>query len=191
MADRPWLWPARVLLAAAILAGLASLSNLPLGREPEQGVVRLAWRMVGERVSLCRTRSPEELERTVAHMRQPLACRVRLLPYRLQVTLDGARIIDRPVVSAGAQGDRPLYVQEDLPLVPGPHRLEMTFTASPELARGAGGIEVSSEEERATLEAALAKARSFRLERSLASRAGRIVLIELDEQAGEFRVTGN
>jgi hypothetical protein len=179
-----------VLLAAALLAGIAWLSNLPLGREPDQGVVRLAWRMVGERVSLCRRRSAAELEGMVPHMRQPLDCRVRLLPYRLRVTLDGAPVIDRPVESAGAQGDRPLFVQEELAVSPGPHRLEMTFTAAPGLARGAGGIEVRGEEERAALEAALAKARAFRLERSLDIRAGRIVLVELVEEQGEFRVTG-
>lgn len=190
MPERLWLWPLRLALAAAVLALIGLLSNLPQGSAPSQGLVRLAWRTVGEQVQLCRARSAEELSRIAPHMRQPLECRQRTLPYRLEVWVDGSQRIALPVRSAGAQGDRPLYVQAELPLAPGAHELKIDFSVSTAAALGPEGIDAEGDAQREALRTALAKAEPFRGEFRVESRPGRIILVELDESGQRFRVTG-
>ena len=190
MAERAWIWPARVAVAAVLLAAIAALSNLPYGRTPDTALLKLAWRTVGEQVPVCRTRGEAELSRLAPHMRQAEKCRVHTLPYRLVVRVDGTGRIDRPVLSAGAQGDRPLYVQEELVLSAGTHRLEIEFSASPELTRTASGIPVDSEPQRSAVRAALERAARFRADLSIEAAPGRIVLVELDQDRARFRVSG-
>ena len=191
MAERWWSWPGRIAVAGIVLGLIAGLSNLPYGREPREALLRLAWRAVGEQVQLCRERSAEELNRLAPHMRQPLDCHARTLPYQLTVHIDGARRLARVVTSVGAQGDRPLYVQEELALPPGEHRLEIRFAPSPALARDpASGIEVAGAAQAQALERALSAAPTFATIESVTAEAGQIVLVELDEDGRRFRITG-
>lgn len=190
MAEPWWQWPGRIVVGGALLGLVGLLSNLPAGTPAHDGLLRLAWRSAGESVRLCRQRSAEELSRLAPHMRQPQECHQRTLPYRLRVRVDGAERIAHPVRAVGARGDRPLYVQQELPLAPGQHALEISFTVAPELARGPEGIAVADDAQRAALEAALQSARGFHEATTVQVRAGRIVLVELDEQGGAFRVTG-
>lgn len=185
-----WLWPARVAVVAIALAGIAWLSNQPYGRPSADGLLRLAWRTAGEQVRLCRRRSAEELNRLTQHMRQAEDCRSRTLPYRLQVRVDGALRVERAVRSVGARGDRPLYVHEELPLAPGTYRVEVSYRVAPELARGPDGIAVDTPEQAKALDEALAAAADFHGQAQVQARAGRIVLVDLDESAGRFRVEG-
>jgi len=190
MASRAGNWAARAVLAAVLLVAIAALSELPYGRAPDKARLRLAWRTVGEQVPVCRHRSEEELSRLAPHMRLAEECRVHTLPYHLVVRLDGSTRIDRPVVSAGAQGDRPLYVQEELALAPGRHTLEIAFSASPELARTASGIPMETDAQRSAVTAALERAAHYRAELHLQAEPGRIVLVELDQDRARFRVSG-
>jgi hypothetical protein len=190
MAEPWWRWPGRLLVAGLLAGLLGLLSDLPYGAPASQGLLRLAWRTVGEQVQLCRRRSAEELSRLAPHMRQPLDCRVRTLPYRLQVRVDGTQRVARAVAPAGARGDRPLYVQEELALAPGPHRLELAFTVAPGLAEGAEGIAVDDAAQRQALERALAGAVNFAGEFQVQARPGRTILVELDEQGRRFRLRG-
>ncbi len=189
MAERGgvWLWCGRVLGAAVLLAAIALISNVPSGADARQGLLRLAWRTVGEQVRLCRQRSAEELSRMLPHMRQTQDCSLRSLPYRLEVRVDGAPRIARAVASAGARGDRPLFVQEDLALEPGPHTVQISFAAVPETARDASGTAAESE----ALHEALARAHRYEGTLSVQGRAGRILLVELDEARQGFRVSGD
>jgi len=187
MAERGvWLWGGRVLAGAAVAAGIALASNVPSGVEAHTGVLRLAWRTVGEQVRLCRQRSAEELSRMLPHMRQLQDCRLRSLPYRLEVRVDGVSRIAREVDSAGARGDRPLFVQEDLPLQPGPHTVQVAFAAVVET--GQGGAE--SEESKAEHEA-LARAHRYEDTLHVQARPGRVVLVQLDEARQGFLLHGN
>jgi len=122
----------RFALAAAVVVGtgaaLAALSSAPYTAEPtDRAIVRLAWRARGERVRECHRRSAEELARLPQHMRQEEVCERRILPYRLQVDLDGARVVDELVRAGGAREDRPLFVFHDLSVMPGTHHLQITF----------------------------------------------------------------
>jgi len=118
---------ATVLLVAAV----AGLSRVPyaLGGE-EQATLRLSWRLQGEAVEECRDLSPEELERLPVHMRAARTCKSRGVSYALEAKVDGQPLVRDVVHPAGARGDRPVYVLEDVPLAPGPHRVSVTFRRS-------------------------------------------------------------
>ncbi len=141
---------------SALLLGLTALgSRWPQGADTEQAVLRLGWRLTGQVRQSCRELSPEELERRPVHMRVPRECTSTPLAYDLTAVVDGAVIVEKKVSPAGLRADRPLTVEEDLPIAPGEHRLTVTF--APE-DRDSGG-------------------RALALERRLRFEAGRVVLI--------------
>src|SRR5262245_38979074 len=111
--------------AVVVLAGLGWLSRIHYVAEASNGgVVRLAWRTPGTRVRECRHRTPEEMAKLPAHMREGEVCERKTLPYLLTITLDGSR--DSTVVRpAGVQQDRPLYVYREMPVAPGSHRVQV------------------------------------------------------------------
>jgi hypothetical protein len=114
---------------AGVLALLRLASFVPYTAERDVGaIVRLAWRARGERVRDCRRRTPDELAKLPAHMRQEEVCEGRILPYRLVVELDGAAAVNQLIHGAGAREDRPLYVFQDLVVPPGMHRIALSFT---------------------------------------------------------------
>jgi hypothetical protein len=115
-------------LVVGLAAGIGALSQAPWTAEPgREAVLRLAWRARGQRVERCRRLTPEELERLPVHMRVEEECERRVAPYRLDVVLDGGRVVAETVHSAGAREDRPLYVFRDLRLPAGPHAVGITF----------------------------------------------------------------
>lgn len=122
---------ARALGAALALlatAGLAGLSDVALRAHPaEDGLLRLSWRAVGQRVEECRTLDAAEQASLPRHMRREEICEGRLAPFALDVRLDGATLVDREVRPAGAREDRPTYVFHEQRLAPGTHRLEVSF----------------------------------------------------------------
>jgi hypothetical protein len=123
------LWPVLGAVAAlGLTAALGALSQVPW--EPSgagRAVVRFAWRARSVRVEACRALTPQEQENLPAHMRRAEVCEGTVLPYRLQARVDGELRLDQLVESAGARGDHPLFVFEELQVTQGPHRLEVTF----------------------------------------------------------------
>jgi hypothetical protein len=138
--------------------------------------VRLAWRARGQRVNDCRRRTPDELAKLPAHMRQEEICEGRLLPYRLVVAVDSASRMDRLVHAAGAREDRPLYVDEDLPVAPGSHRVTVTFTLVGKAATPPPG------------DSSLATPSRLALDTILDVGTRRIILVTLDEQREQLVV---
>jgi hypothetical protein len=117
-----------VLVSALAVVAIAGLSRIPFdATRDDRALVRLSWRTPGELVAECRRLSAEELERLPIHMRREEVCEGRLVPYRLQVDIDGRRVIDDTVRAAGAREDRPLYVFRELPVPPGRHRVEVLW----------------------------------------------------------------
>jgi hypothetical protein len=204
MASRALIWIARVGTVAVMFALLAVLTHFPMGRPVEHSLLRLAWRMAGAQIRLCRELEQEELLRLPAHMRQPRQCEDHVVPYRLSLRLDGETRLERVVLPRGAKSDRPIYVSEELSLVPGRYRMEVRFEPDPrhavdedhesrrgERQRRDGGEEKGEREgERSELQQAIARAPRFDLTRDLVAKAGRIVLVELDESARELRLLG-
>jgi ferredoxin/coenzyme F420-reducing hydrogenase delta subunit len=118
----------RMAVTVLFLALLAAGNRTPVGHAGTDGVLRLAWRLPGEKIETCRTLSAEELASKPVHMRQPRECTVQPLSYRLALTIDGEKRLDQTIAPAGARGDRPLYVLEDLRLDAGTHPIAVAFT---------------------------------------------------------------
>ncbi|MBI3993693.1 MAG: hypothetical protein HY342_10495 [Candidatus Lambdaproteobacteria bacterium] len=183
MVRRAGLWVLRFAVPVLALLALVWVARLPMGSDPRDGLLRLAWRTVGARIKVCRDYTPAELQRVPAHMRAQRICAQSLLPYRVRASVDGVPVVDQLVQPAGVRGDRPLFVHRDLTLAPGTHRLALHWDPEP-----AEGIEDAALRD-ATRDAT-ADASRYALEREVRIAAGRIVMIELDEAARGFRVIG-
>ncbi|MBI2570439.1 MAG: hypothetical protein HYV63_25850 [Candidatus Schekmanbacteria bacterium] len=118
---------AQVAASAGLLGATALLGQWPSGTEPHHAVLRLAWRLPGERVKLCHELSEEELARVPIHMRRPQECREWTLAYSLSVAVDGREVRTRTLTPPGVHRDRPLFVHEDLALEPGVHEVTVRF----------------------------------------------------------------
>ncbi len=122
----------RRVLAAAVTLGaaltIAWLSQLPTTyARGDDALVRLSWRIDGQRIDECRPRTAAELEALAPHMRTPEVCTRGNLDYELRVSLDGAEITRDTVRPGGARRDRPIYVYRDIPVSPGTHSLDVLF----------------------------------------------------------------
>lgn len=191
MAKMLLIWPLRIGVPAVLLGLMVVFIRFPLGSEPEGGLLRLSWRAVGGRVRLCEKYTLSEMEHLPKHMRiSTERCSQSLLPYRLQVWWDGQLAVDRPVHPAGWRGDRPLFVNEEFAARPGQHQLQvifqpLAFSGEPE------GKEPRTDPKLAkSREEALRKARVFQLKRAVTTRAGRIVMVGLDEGSGKLYLRG-
>ena len=137
-----------VFAATVVVAGtalLAVLSQWPYAPAGEtDAVVRLAWRTRSVRRDKCRTLSAEELAKVPAHMQRSEVCESTVVPYRLQVIIDGREVLDEIVRSAGVRKDRPLFVYHELPVTPEAHDLVVRFTRQTAVdAAGAGSDEAT------------------------------------------------
>jgi hypothetical protein len=118
----------RVLLIALIsaialgLIGWGSRAGYRSGAD-DHALLRLSWRLRGERIENCRNRTQQELDALPVHMRTPTVCETRSIPYRLIVSIDGG-VPDTTILRpAGARHDRPIYVLQDSTLPPGTHHV--------------------------------------------------------------------
>lgn len=132
---------AYAFLAAALLSSLSRIpwdasgadrpmilgSDAMAPRSTELALIRLSWRVPGDRIDECRRSSPEELDALPIHMRREEVCEGRILPYRLRVALDEQIVIDEMVHPAGAREDRPLYVFRELFVPPGAYVIEVVW----------------------------------------------------------------
>ena len=113
-----------VLVLAAIGWGSRAPYDAP---GSEIALLRFSWRMQSAESQVCRDRTQAELDELPAHMRTPQVCESRPLVYRLESSIDGREADVRLVRAAGARGDRPLVVWEEIPLTPGAHRVSIRF----------------------------------------------------------------
>lgn len=124
------------LVSAILLALLALGSRWPQGADAHHALLRLGWRLAGEVKETCRDLTPEELARRPVHMRTPRECVARVLAYELKAVVDGRVLVQKTVRSPGLRADRPLSVEEEVPIAAGEHLVSVTFV--PE-ERGSGG----------------------------------------------------
>jgi hypothetical protein len=130
-------WFLLVLVSGAAVLAIGWLARAPY--QPPGGdsaVLRLSWRLRGERNETCRPRTQAELDVLPVHMRTPQICEGALVAYRLTVRLDDRAADTSRVVPAGAKADRPIYVFDEKRLVPGPHRVRITFAREDSVASG-------------------------------------------------------
>lgn len=113
-------------LALAAAVGIAHGSHVPLTLEEGTGaVLRVAFAARPERIEVCRTLSPAELEALPAHMRQPAACEGTTAQYELEVRRDGAVLSRERLRGGGMRSDRQLYVFHETAIPVGPSTIEV------------------------------------------------------------------
>lgn len=118
-----------VVLGWVIMFGIAALSHAPYRADGESlGLIRLTWRARPERIESCRAPAEEELATLPVHMRQQLICTGFSARYRLIAIAGGDTVLDEVIRGSGLRHDRPIYLLRDVPLPPGRHRLEVSFT---------------------------------------------------------------
>lgn len=161
------------LVALAIAGVIAAGSAVPYPPEPDHALLRLSWRARGEPVQECRRLSEAELAELPIHMRRPEVCEGRILPYRLEVTIDGRTQISETIQPSGARQDRPIYVYREIRLPPGPRELSVRFVQDTP-ATPAGEPEPPGAADRRVTPARLALDSAFDLE------AGSVLLITYD-----------
>jgi hypothetical protein len=153
------------LFTLALLLAVAALGQIPFGSSRGEAVLRVSLRAVNAKAEICRDRTEAELEALPAHMRQPRVCDEVAPPYRLEVEVDGTRVIDALVEPGGLRGDRPLIVDRQVPLQSGTVSLSVDF--SPLL----------DEADRRALDEAAVELPGYSLEREVELRPDRITLV--------------
>lgn len=115
-----------VVVSAVIVLSVSWCARLPVaGSARDHGILRLSWRMIGQRSEQCRNRTQAELDALPVHMRAPQVCERRVVSYRLTVQVDDARADTLVVKPAGAMGDRPVFVLRETPVSAGIHRVRV------------------------------------------------------------------
>jgi len=168
-----------VVLAIAVTAGLAALSGVARDPTDQEAVLRLSWRARSERVQRCRALTAEEQASQPAHMRRTEECEGRVLPYRLEVELDGRRLVSETVHGGGARQDRPVYVFHELPVAPRRARLEVRFVREDQAGGAADPVTESPVRPGAT------PAR-LELTREVDLRPGEVALVTYDPDRAEL-----
>jgi hypothetical protein len=105
-------------------------------------------------------------------MRMKEICERRHAPFRLRVRIDGETVREALLSPAGASGDRPLYVFEELLVRPGAHRVEVLFS-----------------EERPEADGAARPARTLALDAALELAPRDVALVTLDENGERLAAT--
>ncbi len=121
-------WMLAGALSVLLLALVAVGSRWPQGVDADHAVLRLGWRLAGQVRERCRDLTAEELAARPVHMRRPRECVSEVLTYDLTATVDGRVLTRKRVKSPGLRADRPLSVEEDMPIAPGEHTLAVAFT---------------------------------------------------------------
>jgi hypothetical protein len=164
-----------LLVSAAIGFGSRAHYSPP---GSDTSVLRLSWRLRGEKKEECRTRTPEELEALPVHMRTPEVCVGHLESYRMTLRIDDAQPVVKTFLPAGAKGDRPIFVMFDQPLAPGEHVIGIEFTP---IQEGKSGHDDDDDDDDEDDDEEHARPLSFHS--TVRVQPGQIVLITMSEDA--------
>jgi hypothetical protein len=107
-AAQPWRrWLAQAVAYAMFFIPVAVLAGWPPYRAlaPEQAEITLSLRHSGARLGECRERDPAELAGLPENMRVPLDCPRGRSPVRLQLDVDGERLVDATLRAQGLHAD--------------------------------------------------------------------------------------
>ena len=181
-------WALRLLIPLGLMAALAWMGRYPLAWEPQEGMLRMAWRLVGTNIRVCRDYTEQERNSLPKHMMLKQHCTTSLLAYRLRVSVNGQPRMDRVVYPPGARGDRPLYVSEDMLLPAGESHLQVSFEPFDPRAEAPTASEPELAHEQAAVREAIEKATVYRLDQTITLHPGRIVLLDLSEENRRFHL---
>ncbi|GIL02173.1 MAG: hypothetical protein BroJett030_20720 [Alphaproteobacteria bacterium] len=153
-------WAAGGALSLAVVLGVATLSGRPAWQSmsPQTALVRLSFTHSG--VRNCRDRTAEELARLPPNMRSAQLCDRRRAPVRVEMEIDGRRVLAADLPPSGLVGSGPSRAYERIELPAGAHRLDLRLSDNP----AADGFAYS-----ATFDVTLAPAQSLAVDFNAAS----------------------
>jgi len=185
--------PARLLVAAiATASALLLLGALTRVRyqpaDANVALLRMSWRLRGDKNEVCRQRTPEELELLPAHMRTPEVCTTESLVYSLSVRLDDGAPSVQLIRPAGARADRPLFVLRDIAMTPGAHHVRIAFARANENSHDDHGDDDHGSDDRHSDHDARDRSHDtvLTIDTVLRFVPGRINLITVDPETGKF-----
>ena len=149
----------RTLATIIILALIASASQIELGTTPTNGVFRIGTRISGRAKQQCRALTEEEKQTIPKHMQRPEICETLYLNYLLNVYVDEKLVRSKEIHHSGARGDSPLFISEDIEVIPGEHTFSVTLEPTTKEYQADGSLDFSA---------------------TIAVRAGRIYLLGYD-----------
>ena len=165
--DKILRWAGQAVLYALFALAIGYFSSRPLYRhlDEDQGLLRMSFKHPGQVLADCRRRTPEELAKVPANMRQEMDCARARSGVRVRLTLDGDVVLDRAYPPAGLSRDGAASGYWRLPIRAGEHRFRVQF----------------SEDER---EADFA----FEREQRIAVRPGQVVLVDFAPDRGGIQI---
>ena len=90
---------------------------------PCSATVTLSFSHATKPAGACHRRSDEELARLPPNMRTPLDCPRKRLPIRVEMEIDGTRMVRRKLGASGLSHDRAASFYQKIAVTPGRHRL--------------------------------------------------------------------
>ncbi len=195
------------LIGTVIMLGALAAASGPLMTHHAAGsaAMRLAFRARPERIEVCRTPTAEELARVAAHMRQEVICEGVAASYQLRLQVDDTVLIDRVVHGGGLRHDRPLQLEIEHAVMPGPRRVQLSLVRReaaatdsvqlPTTSRVAGdtgiyaGRAVREVEERTRRDLAAIPAR-LSLDSTISFPVQRVILVTFDPDTRAWQIHG-
>jgi ferredoxin len=121
-------WATKRTVATAALLGITWFFNrAPMGSDITTGVLRVVGKLPPQTSTSCRPLTAEEKASIPLHMQRKEICEAQSLSYALHVTVDGKAALQKTFTAHGARSDSPIIINEDLPLSPGEHALELNL----------------------------------------------------------------
>jgi NAD-dependent dihydropyrimidine dehydrogenase PreA subunit/coenzyme F420-reducing hydrogenase delta subunit len=124
-------WVIKRTVASTILLGtIAWFNQAPLGSSPTHSELRVVGRLPGQTKLNCRTPAPEEQAELPMHMKQKEICERNPIIYNLQITVDDKLALKKKITGESIRSDIPVFVNEQLALMPGKHKIKVEVNKS-------------------------------------------------------------
>lgn len=114
-----------VLSSILVICLIAGLSQYPVGRDPNYGIVRVSGRLPGFLRENCHIPSPEEEKGVPFHMRRKEICVETELNYQVVAKVDQQTPRTFEVAASSSELEQPKFMNVDLPLEVGFHTIEV------------------------------------------------------------------
>ncbi len=115
----------RTISTTVILLGIAWLSQFKIGEPPTTGILRVTGVLPAQAKEACRALTETEKSSIPKHMQKKEICETRSLKYRLAINVDQIKEDITTHSSSSARGDTPIFINQEIALAPGPHRIEV------------------------------------------------------------------
>lgn len=123
------------IFAVIFILAIAAASQFPFGNPPRESILLVAGALPAVVKQHCRPLTDSEKQNLPAHMQRKEVCEERHSSYVLSIFIDGKEMSKERVSPGGLRGDRPVYLNAQLKLMPGSYNVEVLLKPDQEDAR--------------------------------------------------------